>query len=152
MLGWNKSWKRLFAILVGLLMLTGFAQMPIFKRYYIADLPGLGWTADFYFNHRFHYVLATILILMIFFQIGRVIASGSLRYVTWFGWIKVVLWAGIIITGILRVLKNFPDFYFNPKMVMYIDWLHLAFPFILGLVALWGKFFKKKYLICPYED
>jgi len=25
-----------------LLVLTGFGQMPIFKRYYIADIPGLG--------------------------------------------------------------------------------------------------------------
>jgi hypothetical protein len=23
--------------------LTGFGQMPIFKRYYISDIPGMGW-------------------------------------------------------------------------------------------------------------
>ena len=26
--------------------LSGFAQMHIFKRYYIADLPGFGWLAE----------------------------------------------------------------------------------------------------------
>ena len=34
--------KRLFAVTVFGLGLTGVAQMPIFSRYYIADIPGFG--------------------------------------------------------------------------------------------------------------
>ena len=32
-----------YLISVFFLALSGFGQMPIFKRYYIADIPGLGW-------------------------------------------------------------------------------------------------------------
>jgi len=32
-----------YLITVIFLVLSGFGQMPIFKRYYIADIPGLGW-------------------------------------------------------------------------------------------------------------
>ncbi len=44
------------------LVLSGFAQMPIFKRYYIADIPGLGWLAQFYVTHLIHYLAAIIFI------------------------------------------------------------------------------------------
>ena len=30
-----------------LLILTGLFEMPIARRYYINELPGLGWSADF---------------------------------------------------------------------------------------------------------
>jgi len=42
--------------------LSGFGQMPIFKRYYIADLTGLGWLAQFYVTHYFHYAGAAALL------------------------------------------------------------------------------------------
>ena len=38
--------RYFFLATVFFLTLTGFGQMPIFKRYYIADIPGLGWLAD----------------------------------------------------------------------------------------------------------
>ena len=49
------------------LILTGFGQMPIFKRYYIADIPGLGWLAQFYVTFLIHYIAATLLIVFIFY-------------------------------------------------------------------------------------
>lgn len=49
-----------YGISVLLLALTGFGQMPVFKRYYIADIPGLGWLARFYITHAIHYITAAI--------------------------------------------------------------------------------------------
>jgi len=40
--------KWLFALTITAMAISGFGQMPIFKRYYIADIPGLSWTADYY--------------------------------------------------------------------------------------------------------
>ncbi|MCP4020290.1 MAG: hypothetical protein GY729_00480, partial [Desulfobacteraceae bacterium] len=54
--------KIFYFITIFFITLTGFAQMPIFKRYYIADIPGLGWLAKFYVNHSLHYIFAAILI------------------------------------------------------------------------------------------
>jgi len=45
---------RLAAVLV---LFTGFCNMPIAKRYYISDLPGLGWSGDFFLNVQVHYLL-----------------------------------------------------------------------------------------------
>ena len=51
-----------YIITVLFLVLSGFGQMPIFKRYYIADIPGLGWLAQFDVTHYIHYLFAIILI------------------------------------------------------------------------------------------
>ena len=51
------------------LTLSGFAQMPIFKRYYLADLPGLGWLDQFYVTHFIHYLFAPVFIGYITFAI-----------------------------------------------------------------------------------
>ena len=39
----TQSVRWFYLTTVFFLTLTGFGQMPIFKRYYIADIPGLGW-------------------------------------------------------------------------------------------------------------
>ena len=58
----NKAVRFIYLMTVFFLILSGFGQMPIFRRYYIADIPGLGWLAQFYLTHYIHY-LGAILIL-----------------------------------------------------------------------------------------
>ena len=53
--------KPIYLFLLFMMGLTGFGQMPIFKRYYIADIPGLAWTAKFYVTHYLHYLGAILL-------------------------------------------------------------------------------------------
>ena len=145
----EKTWhNRLFNFLVFALLFTGLAQMPIFKRYYLADIPGFGWTADFYLNHVLHYILATILLFWIFFRMGKFLGQSQspIKNISPIGWVKIFIWAGIIITGILRVLKNQPNIFFSPQTVMFIDWTHLGLVIILGLAALLGKILKQGYL------
>jgi len=48
--------RYLYLITLFFLVLTGFGQMPVFKRYYIADIPGLGWLAQFFVTHYMHYL------------------------------------------------------------------------------------------------
>ena len=63
------------------LVLTGFGQMPIFKRYYIADIPGLGWLAEFFVTHYIHYLGAIVLLgLIAYIYLGASVifaASGT---------------------------------------------------------------------------
>ena len=54
--------RYLYMFTVFFLVLSGFGQMPIFKRYYIADIPGLGWLAKFYITHYIHYLGAILLL------------------------------------------------------------------------------------------
>lgn len=114
---------------VAALAISGVAQMPIFKRYYIADIPGLGWTADYFFTHQMHTVAAAVLL---FWLARRLLAEG----VSSIGAGRITLLAALIATGIPRVLKNLPDVSFSPTATMLIDWSHLAAAMALGIAAL----------------
>lgn len=128
----NRSTTLIFRILVFALLFTGLAQMPIFARYYLADIPGFAWTADYYFNHVLHYGLATILL---FFLGSRLVPALRNPWTT--GGIALsVSWVGVVGTGIIRVMKNQPDVFFSPTFVVLIDWGHLGFVMLLGLISL----------------
>lgn len=126
-----------FKILVLVLAISGLAQMPIFKRYYIADIPGLGWLAQFYVTHLVHYVAAVLFLALVGYFLGRYVfewrLSGRLR--AW-AWVRVFLFAVIISTGAMRVAKNLPDVHFSPTTTMLLDWIHLFAAVLLGILAL----------------
>lgn len=120
--------KPIYILLFFLMALTGFAQMPIFKRYYIADIPGFGWLDQYYVTHTIHYLGAIALLALIGYCV--VIYWSLLRRgyrLTALAQARVVLLAAIVGTGIFRVLKNLPDVVFSPGFTMFIDIAHLAF-------------------------
>ncbi len=55
-------WMTVLSILV--LFFTGFGQMPIYKRYFIDQLPGLGWSSNFLVTLNIHYIAAAALIFI----------------------------------------------------------------------------------------
>ncbi len=114
---------------VALLTVSGIAQMPIFKRYYIADVPGLGWTADFILTHRLHYLGAAALL----FWLARRVAQGRAAGL---GRARLVILGALVATGAVRMLKNLPSVDFSPVAVMLIDWTHLGAAVALGVAAL----------------
>jgi hypothetical protein len=130
---------RIYHLIVFALLFTGFAQMPIFKRYYLADIPGFAWTADYYLNHRLHYILAALLLAFFTYVVVVYLTVWSKRFtLTGSGWTSTVLWLGIVVTGIMRVAKNQPDIHFSPETTMWIDWLHLGLVMLLGVFSLVG--------------
>lgn len=46
-----------------MLIFSGFGQMPMYRRYGIAQLPGLGWSGDFAVTLPLHYIAAMFLLL-----------------------------------------------------------------------------------------
>ena len=143
-----KFFKPLYLILLFIMGLTGFGQMPIFKRYYIADIPGLGWLANYYATHYIHYIGA--IALFAFFVYAGVVYFGVLRkwfQLTWAAWIRIALLALIVVTGIFRVLKNLPDVVFSPLFTMFIDISHLAFMMFLMLSGILFIVMKKGWVV-----
>ena len=144
----EQVWIKPVYILIFLLMgLTGFGQMPIFKRYYIADIPGLAWLDQYYVTHTIHYLGAIALLALMAY--GLVIYGAMLRKqyrLTVLAWIRVVLLAGIVGTGIFRVLKNLPDVVFSPGFTMFIDIAHLGFMMFYLVMALVSIITKQKWL------
>jgi hypothetical protein len=143
-----KLFKPLYIILLFVMGLTGFGQMPIFKRYYIADIPGLGWLADFYATHYIHYIGAVV--LFGFFVYAAVVYCGLMRkefQLTGAAYVRIAILALIAVTGIFRVLKNLPDVVFSPLFTMVIDISHLAFMMFLMIFGILFMVLKKGWLV-----
>lgn len=54
----------LTALSIFILFFSGFGQMPIYKRYYVDQLPGLSWSSDFLITLHLHYWAAAVLIFI----------------------------------------------------------------------------------------
>lgn len=136
----NPPVKPVYLIVVFALWLTGMAQMPIMKRYYIADVPGLGWLADFYTTHFIHYIGAALMLFILVYAFIVYLAVDRKRFrPTPFAIVRVVVLLGLVITGIFRVWKNLPDVVFSPGFIQAIDLAHLGLAMVImlaGLVAL----------------
>ena len=52
------------AVSIFILLFTGFGQMPIYKRYYIDQIPGLGWSSNFLTTLNIHYAAAIVLVFI----------------------------------------------------------------------------------------
>jgi len=140
--------KPVYFFLLFAMGLTGFAQMPIFKRYYIADIPGLGWLADFYATHYLHYIGA--IVLFGFFVYVAVVYWGLMRrrfQLTGAAYTRIAILILIAITGIFRVLKNLPDVVFSPLFTMTIDISHLVFMMFLMVFGILFMILKKGWLV-----
>lgn len=136
-----------YLITVFILTLTGFGQMPIFKRYYIADIPGLGWLAKFYVTHYMHYLFAILLVAFIAYVIfDYLLLYRKKRKITVLGYIRGVLIAGLVITGVLLVIRNFTGYRFHPDFIVFLDVAHLGLVMALLMVGLYCIIFKKSWM------
>ncbi|MBF0467690.1 MAG: hypothetical protein HQK61_02200 [Desulfamplus sp.] len=140
--------KFLYIITLTFLTLTGFAQMPIFKRYRIADIPGLGWLAEFYVTHSMHYIFAILLIGLAFYVCVDYFSDRKKeKRPTSQMYAKAVMISGLIITGALLVFKNLPGTPpYSPLIVSMLNLLHLTFCMLLLFYSLIILIIKK-YLV-----
>ena len=133
----NRAIARVFILAMILTAFTGFGQMPIFKRYYISDIPGMAWSADFYATHFLHYVGAMVLLgLFAYFILDYILTGRKQFQLTPSAYFRIILMAGIVATGILRVFKNMPDVLFSPAFTVFIDISHLGFAMAYLFTAL----------------
>jgi len=133
----NRALRRVFILTMILTAFTGFGQMPIFKRYYISDIPGMAWSADFYATHFLHYLGASVLLGLFAYFILDYFLTGRKRFqLTLSAYLRIILMAGIAVTGILRVFKNMPDVLFSPAFTAFIDMSHLGFAMAYLFTAL----------------
>ncbi len=126
--------KPIYLFLLYVMGLTGFAQMPIFKRYYIADIPGLQWLAQYFVTHTIHYIGAVLLLFVMVYSAVFYLGAMRKRFdLTIAAYVNIALLAAITGTGIFRVLKNLPNVVFSPGFTMFVDISHLGFMFALML-------------------
>jgi cytochrome b subunit of formate dehydrogenase len=66
----------LLAISGIVLIMTGLFQMPLPRRYYITDIPGMAWSGDFMITLNIHYIASIIFTAVALFH---VVYHGMLR-------------------------------------------------------------------------
>jgi hypothetical protein len=118
--------RWLYALAVGLLIFSGLAQLPMMKRYYLADLPGLAFSADFYVTSNLHYLAAALLLGILAWRAGLAVrrAGGSWSWGprgAW-GWTLLGL---LILSGAGKVLRN-AGVFVSPGMMLALDFGHLG--------------------------
>ena len=126
------------------LVLSGFGQMPIFKRYYIADIPGLGWLAEFFVTHYIHYLGAIVLLALIaYIAADYLILKRNARRMTASGYIRLVLLTGILVSGGLLVIRNLTGTNFSPEFIIFLDIIHLGLVVVFLFVSIYCLIVKK---------
>ncbi len=58
-----------------ILFFSGFGQMPVYKRYFVDQLPGLAWSSDFLATLHLHYLAAMALIFVSVYYVTYLIVS-----------------------------------------------------------------------------
>ncbi len=140
--------KACYLMLLVFMGLSGFGQMPIFKRYYIADLPGLGWLAEFYVTHYIHYLGAILMLGIAAYYLVLYLADRRRDLkISFYGWLQGGVMAGIVVTGVLRVIKNYPGVTMSSGLIVFLDILHLALVMAMMVIGLAGLFLRQRWTI-----
>jgi hypothetical protein len=130
----------LLAAVVLLALLTGFGNMPLYGRYYIADIPGFHWSGNFLANLKVHLAAGALLLALALYRlIGFVRLGGRLKELTGLQKLTGAAMALVLLSGVLAGLKNFA--FLKPGLVvnMTINFFHMGTALLLaaaGLAAL----------------
>ena len=142
-----KSLRYVYVLTLLVLTFTGFGQMPIYRRYYISDIPGLGWSADFHTTHLIHYLGAILLIALFTFIIADYFLSRHNGFhLSKSAYARLFFLGGLVVTGVIRVIKNLPEVFLSPGFILAVDILHLVFAMLFLISALLFLIFKKGWL------
>ena len=142
----NLAVRYVYLITVFFLTLTGFGQMPIFKRYYIADIPGFGWLAQFYVTHYIHYLAAILfLALVAYMTIDYLILQRKHIRLTASGYVRGAILAGILVSGLLLVIRNLAGSPLEPRFIILLDLAHMGLVLAFLMVAGYCLIFKKQW-------
>jgi hypothetical protein len=63
------------------------------------------------------------------------------------GYLRILLLAGIVVTGVFFVVKNFAVHYFSHEFIVILNLCHLGFVMAFLFVSLYCLIFKKKWTI-----
>ena len=141
------SVRVIYLTLLVFMGLSGFGQMPIFKRYYVADLPGLGWLAQFYITHYIHYVGAILLLGISAYCAVYYLADRRRELkITVYGWLQGGVLTGIVVTGALRVVKNYAGVTMSAGLIVFLDILHLALVMGMMVIGFVGLCWRRRWL------
>jgi putative Mn2+ efflux pump MntP len=135
----------LFGATIFFLTVTGFAQMPIFKRYYIADIPGLGWLAQYYITHYMHYLFAILLLALGTYLIVEYLAGRGNKGKPGVAVVlKTTILMVVALSGLLLVIRNLAANPFSSGTIVLLNLVHLGGVMLLLGGAFIGLLLKRR--------
>lgn len=142
--------RYFYRFLLFLCALTGFGQMPIYKRYYLADIPGFGWLADFYITRYVHYLGATLLLtLLAFALVDYLVNRQGVGPLSWSALVRAFFLVVIVLSGLFFVAKNLSGAYYPPTAIIIGNLIHLIAVMGLLTFSLYCLVFKKRWTSGP---
>lgn len=123
--GEGRGFKILYILTLAALVFSGFGQMPIFKRYYLADLPGMAWTADFFTTLIIHYIAASVFLALVVYVLVSRAMQGGLMPINGPAWVRAFLFLVMILTGSLLVARNAPGLVLPPGLIVAATLTHV---------------------------
>ena len=138
--------RLLYAMAVIVALFTGFGNMPLYGRYYVADVPGLEWSGNFFINVNVHILAGSLLLAIAVYSIvsAWLVPRTAKKRLTVFGKISSMLLALTLATGILMVIKNLPGIHLPIDMLIIANFTHMGAAVLFMLTALIMLIFRKQ--------
>src|SRR4030042_3948735 len=115
--------EHLVLALSGLLLIfSGFGELPMYKRYMVTQIPGLGWAGDFFINLKIHYITGIVFVSIMVFH---AIFHG------WLGHQGLFPQKGDFKASLITILSIF-GFGKEPKLDKYLAAQRLAYAYFGG--------------------
>ena len=135
------GFRLVMSITITVLAISGFGQMPIFKRYYIADIPGLAFLAKFYITHYLHYLSAIVFLVLCAYAISMYFLYFRKRVSLTIGARVKLLWYALLLaSGSFLIIRNLPGIYQPHVLISVMDLIHMSAAVFLGVTAIGFKF------------
>ncbi|MBM4307088.1 MAG: copper ion binding protein [Deltaproteobacteria bacterium] len=106
-----------------LLIFSGFGELPMYKRYMVTQIPGMGWAGDFFINLKIHYLAGIVFVSVMVFH---AIFHG------WLGHQGLIPKKGDIKASLITILSMF-GFGKEPKSHKYLPEQRLAYAYLGGI-------------------
>lgn len=140
------SWVYLVSIAVSIF--SGFGNMPLYGRYYVTDIPGFGWSSNFYINLYIHYLSgAAILMVSTYVVCIYLQRRGQDVRMTTSGILRSLVLGFLLLTGVLAAVKNLPFINLSHGGLMLLAFAHLGGAMTFIFLSLACKIMKKPWVV-----
>jgi hypothetical protein len=134
------KWAYRAAIVVALF--TGIGNMPMWGRFFVADIPGFGWSGDFFVNLHVHYLSGALLLTISSYSIVvyRQRCDRRLTLST-AGIVRGALLGLVLVSGLLSAIKNLAFIDLPMTGLMVLVFLHLGgvMAFVFFTLVFWSR-------------
>lgn len=139
--------KWFYGIALMVSIFTGFGNMPLYGRFFISDIPGFGWSDDFFILLYVHYLSgAALLTISTYFLILYSRRLSAVARLSFAGIARATVLCLVFMTGIMSAVKNLPSVNLPMAALITVAFTHLGAAMIFILLSISFRIFKKPWL------